>query len=171
MVVINLFGSPGTGKSTTAAKVFAALKDMGVPTELVTEFAKDLTWEQNKVALNNQIYVFANQHYRLARLEGRVHVAVVDSPLLISNLYGGDEHLHKLVLNEFNKFHNINFFLKRTKPYAPYGRTQTELESNTIADKMEQYLVDSGVVYQKTTGDDAGVKHILKTFGLYNNYD
>jgi adenylylsulfate kinase-like enzyme len=40
--VINLFGGPGTGKSTLAAALFTDLKMKGINAELVTEFAKDL---------------------------------------------------------------------------------------------------------------------------------
>lgn len=40
-LVVNLFGGPGSGKSTGAAYVFARLKMLGYNAELVTEFAKD----------------------------------------------------------------------------------------------------------------------------------
>ena len=39
--VINLYGGPGTGKSTTAAALFALIKREGYNVELVTEFAID----------------------------------------------------------------------------------------------------------------------------------
>ena len=42
-LVINLFGAPGVGKSTGAAKVFTELKQLGVNCELVGEVAKDIT--------------------------------------------------------------------------------------------------------------------------------
>ena len=42
-MIINLFGGPGTGKSTGAAYIFAKLKMCGVNCELITEFAKDMT--------------------------------------------------------------------------------------------------------------------------------
>ena len=48
MLIINLFGAPGAGKSTGAAYVFSQLKAAGVNAELVTEFAKDKVWERNK---------------------------------------------------------------------------------------------------------------------------
>lgn len=53
MIVINLFGEPGAGKSTGAAYVFAMLKMNGVNAELVTEYAKDITWEETKEAFKN----------------------------------------------------------------------------------------------------------------------
>lgn len=52
-IVVNLFGQPGAGKSTLAAYTFAKLKMMNVNCELVTEFAKDKTWEKNFTALSN----------------------------------------------------------------------------------------------------------------------
>ena len=59
MKVINLFGGPGSGKSTTAASVFSKLKIMGYNVELVTEFAKDMVWEQHDSIFDNQLLIFA----------------------------------------------------------------------------------------------------------------
>ena len=41
MLVVNLTGAPGAGKSTGAAYVFSQLKMRGINCELVTEYAKD----------------------------------------------------------------------------------------------------------------------------------
>lgn len=37
-IIVNLFGTPGAGKSTGAAYVFSQLKMHGINCELVTEF-------------------------------------------------------------------------------------------------------------------------------------
>ena len=87
MVVIDLYGSPSSGKSTCAAYVFSKLKTLGVKCELVTEFAKDLVWDGRIKALENPAFVFGNQFYKLSRLENEVDVAVVDSPLMLNVLY------------------------------------------------------------------------------------
>ena len=50
MICINFYGGPGIGKSTMAAKMFAALKTAGVKTELVGEFAKDLVYDRKAAA-------------------------------------------------------------------------------------------------------------------------
>ena len=42
MLVINLFGAPGAGKSTGAAYIFSLLKMYGINAELITEYAKDM---------------------------------------------------------------------------------------------------------------------------------
>ena len=57
-LVVNLFGAPGSGKSTAAAYIFALLKMAGINAELVTEFAKDKVWEEAKAAFENQQYLF-----------------------------------------------------------------------------------------------------------------
>lgn len=43
-LVINLFGAPGSGKSSGAAYIFSQLKKLGIDCELVTEYAKDKCW-------------------------------------------------------------------------------------------------------------------------------
>ena len=53
MVVVNMFGVPGAGKSTGAAFVFAKLKMMGINAELISEFAKDKVWEESKAPFDN----------------------------------------------------------------------------------------------------------------------
>lgn len=141
-VVVNLFGGPGIGKSTTAAEVFATLKHMGINVELVTEFAKDMVWEKSVRTLDNQIFVFANQHHRLWRLRDQVDVIVTDSPLLLSLYYGNEESetFEQLVLEEFNRFTNFNVLLQRTKPYNPAGRLQTEVQAKQIDDEVRRIL-------------------------------
>ena len=61
MLVVNLFGAPGAGKSTGAAYIFSKLKMAGINAELVTEFAKDKVWEESKAVFQNQAYIFGRQ--------------------------------------------------------------------------------------------------------------
>ena len=90
MLLINLYGAPGTGKSTGAAYIYSKLKLAEINCELVTEFAKDMVWDENKKAIYNQAYVFGNQYYRISRLENEVDVVITDSPTLLSIIYNKD---------------------------------------------------------------------------------
>lgn len=154
--IINLIGQPGAGKSTLAATVFAKLKMMGVNCELVTEFAKDKTWEQNKTALSNQIYVFAKQYYRMDRCSGKVDVLITDSPLIMSPMYNRDMDIDKplkdLVSAINQKYHNLYYYVKRVKKYNPIGRNQTESESDEIGIKLKHMLSDYNINYTEIPG-------------------
>ena len=45
-IVVNLFGGPGSGKSTFMANLFYHLKCRGVEVVMAPEFAKDSVWEE-----------------------------------------------------------------------------------------------------------------------------
>lgn len=167
-LVINLFGAPGAGKSTGAAIVFAELKKRGVNAELVTEFAKDKTWEGNATALGCQEYVFGKQSYRLARCRADVDVIVTDSPLPLSLLYAsdpallGDGAFQKVVMNVFNSYNNLNFYILRVKPYNPKGRNQTEAESDALNGPLQTLLAENKIPYCCIYGDDEGYAEIVQ---------
>lgn len=151
-VVINLFGSPGTGKSTTASQLFYLMKTAGYDVELVSEFAKDLVWESRVATMKNQIYIFGKQHHRLHRLKGQVKYIVTDCPLLLSEFYnreynGGSPVFYALVKEEIEKHNNLNIFLNRKKDYVAKGRTQNEQESDAIAVKLRELLDETGYEY------------------------
>ena len=58
MNIINIYGGPGVGKSTGAAMIFAKMKMLGINCELVTEYAKTLTYEKRfEILQENQLYV------------------------------------------------------------------------------------------------------------------
>lgn len=168
-IVVNFFGGPGAAKSTMAADVFARLKWEGINCELVQEFAKDETWqgshvskdgkwEVNAPALDNQLYVFGQQHHRIFRLLGKVEVIVTDSPIILSTIYDKDnnECLRNLVLNEFNKFNNINFVITRMKKYNPMGRSQTLQQAIKIDRDITAFLNNNSIAYEYIEGTRDG---------------
>lgn len=157
MIVVNLFGAPGAGKSTGAAYIFSQLKMLGVNAELVTEFAKDKVWENNTEVLSNQTYVFGKQHFRLSRCADKVDVIVTDSPLLLSALYNKSELLgddfNDLVAKIFKSYNSVNYYIERSKPYNPVGRLQTEQESDELADGVIRLLDKYNIQYTKRKGN------------------
>ena len=153
-----------------AALVFSRLKMLNINCELVTEFAKDKTWEKNFSALSNQVYVFAKQYFRMDRCADQVDVIITDSPLALSPYYNKDPDIHKplceLAVRIANKFNNLNYFIKRVKKYNPIGRNQTEAESDKIAIDLKNMLKDYDIPYTEVNGDlmsaDIIVNDILK---------
>lgn len=164
-LIVNLFAGPGAGKSTTRAGVFHKLKLAGYNVEEAPEFAKELTWEQRKMALGCQPYVFAHQLYSLHRLQGQVAAIITDSPLLLGNIYASPEEpnsLRQLVSDKFHSFDNINFYIQRVKPYNPSGRNQTEQEAHEIDGLVYDALVIYRIPHEIVKGDEYAVDYIVK---------
>ena len=84
--IINLYGGPGTGKSTSAAYFYYLLKAQGKNVELVREYVKDWAWEGRKISTYDQIYFLGKQVRRESMLYGKVDWIVTDSPIMM-NLY------------------------------------------------------------------------------------
>jgi len=165
-IVVNLIGSPGAGKSTLAAMVFTKLKVLGVNCELVTEYAKDKTWEKNDTALANQVYVFAKQFYRMDMCSGKVDVLITDSPLIMSPIYnkdkGIDKPLKELVRAINEKYRNLYFFVNRVKKYNPIGRSQTEEESDMISTELRKMLESYGIKYTEIPGRTESSEKVIE---------
>lgn len=175
MTVVNLFGVPSSGKSTYAAFIFSTLKSKGVSVELVTEFAKDMVWEDNDEALKNQAYIFGQQSFRLSRCKDKVDVIITDCPLPLSIFYNKDtilgESFNETVMNVFNSYENLNYFLNRKAPYSSVGRLQTEEESNALNQPMIDLLNARGIKFSEHNGDIKGCEEIIDDIMNYLTND
>jgi len=145
---INLFGGPGVGKSTIAAGLFHFMKRNGYSVELVTEFAKDLVWEDRSSTLQIQPYVSMKQFRNLARLQDKVDYVITDSPIIKDSVYARrfapelPQSYHDLLF--FLHDHlgdSINLLLTRTHSYETTGRLQTEDEAVEL-DKELRFLLE-----------------------------
>jgi adenylate kinase family enzyme len=177
--IVNLFGGPGAGKSTTAAGLFAKLKLNKIETELVTEYAKDAVYEQRNQTLKNQFYISAKQHHRLWRVieywktrgveKGFI---VTDSPLVLGLMYLQNSKTEKqfkdFLLAEYNSFRNINIFINRVKEYNPNGRMQTENEAKEIDRKIKSFLDNNKIDYVIFDGNETAPNEIFNY--LKQNY-
>ena len=163
-IVINLFAGPGVGKSTTAARIFAELKLMGVNCEMALEFAKDKVWEESFRTMDDQIYIFGKQFHRIWRLKDKVDVIICDSPLPISIVYDKEnsQAFHQLIMEQFNKFDNLNFLLERGTEYQEAGRVQTEEEAKEV-DKVVKNVLDTNNILYTTLSIDGAAKKISET--------
>ena len=165
MKVINFYGGPSSGKSTTAAGLFFNMKSLGINCELVSEYAKKLAWEKNNKLCMDQLYVTAKQNRGLERLRGQVDYAITDSPLPLAIHYAGDYHLQSfetLVMELFNSYDNINFFINRKKAYNPAGRFQTEDQAVLIDSAIKKLMYKHNILFTEVDGDEQVVEVILK---------
>lgn len=176
-IIVNLYGGPGTGKSSGAAYIFAKLKMAGVDTEYVTEFAKDKVWEGSQKVFKCQFYITGKQTFRVSRCFGEVDVIVTDSPIRLGKIYAdriGRTQLGLACVEEADQYrgNTIEIFLERVKPYNPNGRNQTEEESKEIDKTIRKMLDEQGVPYAVMRGDESGYdqvfEHVMQELAFRN---
>lgn len=151
-IVVELYGGPGTGKSTTAATVFACLKNADINAELITEYAKEWAWEGRRIGVLDQLYVMAKQLHREAKLLGRVDVVVTDSPVRLANYYVhkyGTPRTKNAAIALVDNYEEetlqqghrrMSILLKRVKAYNPKGRFEDEAAARAIDGELEEML-------------------------------
>ena len=166
--VINLWAGPGAGKSTTAAGLFFKMKTKGYKVELVTEYAKDLTYERNWDLRRDQLAVTAEQIRRQRRLIGNVDYCITDSPILLGIHYGrNDPHLSALVLGEWGRYVNANFFVRRVKPYQPWGRREDEGSARKVDEELKALMKREQIMHWDVDGDEHAPDRIMSfLFGV-----
>lgn len=159
----NLYGGPGTGKSTAAAGLFYHMKQAGISCKLVREHVKDWAWDGRSIRDWDQIYFLGKQIRRESMLYGRVPFVITDAPVLMVSFYAhkfSPRHLRGAVSDAVKGFYrhcasagivHRHIILRRPKPHDPNGRYQTEDEE--LADFVRKHmigLIDGGASYDTT---------------------
>lgn len=171
LININIFGGPGTGKSTAAAGIFYKMKSKNFKVEYIQEYAKDLSFGKDFTKLSDQLLILGEQHHRTFRVNGQVDYLVHDSPFVMGLVYLEDEtHLPKkqytkLITKMFNSYNNINIFLERNideHKYEEYGRNQTFSEALQKDGEIQKLLNDFDINYQVVKAGKNAVKDIFK---------
>lgn len=159
MKVVNLWAGPGAGKSTLGAGLFHKMKSAGEKVELVTEYAKELVYEENPLLTNN-LQILSEQDKRLRRLIGKVDYAITDSPLPLTVIYGKPPFDQPWFINAawgaFLGYDNINIYVSRVKPYYEYGRYQTEDEARKLDEHVRNLMRTWRLPYKVIPGDTDG---------------
>jgi ABC-type oligopeptide transport system ATPase subunit len=162
--IINLIGSSGSGKSTTASGLFNKMKMSHYKVELIHEYAKILTWEENHAKLANQCLILGKQSFAQDRLIGKVDFVISDSPLILSPIYTKPNYpqsIKQFSIDLFNSYNNINFFIRRVKPFVKLGRNENEEESNKIAVLIKELLQEQKIPFFEVAGDEQAPEIIL----------
>lgn len=170
--VVNLYGGPGTGKSTTAAALFSELKFRGVNCEYVQEYAKDKAWEFGTDHLGvpkvfqAQEYIFGKQHFRMRRCAQDVDVIITDSPLLLGLIYTPENFplpsLGNVIREAYHLYDNLDIFLVRNKPYNVKGRFQTEDQARQLDTEIKHLLDAEKVPYHTVAAGRDSIEQIIK---------
>ena len=168
--IINLFGAPGSGKSTVASGLFYELKLKGLNVELCSEWIKQKLYEGSPYPFKDQLYTSAKQNKKLREMLGKVDYIISDAPLLMGLVYQSSEPpiFNKLLLEYFNNYDNVNFFLERRHKYFSEGRIQTEQESDEVGMLVKSKLDEHNIKYIQLQSTEAvdRIIQILNTLGI-----
>ncbi len=164
MMVINLTGEPGAGKSTMAAGLFHQLKTRQWNTELVTEYTKELILTGDKWALADELLVFSEKYRRIKKLES-VDIVVTDSPLINSIVYGDRQFgpaagaFYEAVSGSFD---NLYFAVRRVVPYIPLGRMPDEAAAAEAGETILGHVTRLGAPLWSVDGNDDAIPKIVE---------
>lgn len=172
--VINIFGGPGTGKSTLAAALFAKMKIGGLSVELVSEYAKQMVFEnRDNVLKDDQLYIFAKQHRKLLVLRNTVDYVITDSPFIQGFVYlrqntqsiYNENEFGNLIKGTFNSYPNLNIFLEKSSAvkYEQMGRYQDEASAAAVGVSIYYDMVNMDLnINTLSAGDDNNIDTIIK---------
>lgn len=146
-ILINIYGGPGAGKSTTAAGVFYELKRIGYDCGLVTEMATELVYDEAFNVMNDQIYLFGEQWHRTFRMLGKVDFIVTDSPLLMNIVYNAfkDEEFDKFIYSRIHKLKSLDFFINRSDAFSKVGRIHNLEQSKEVDKTIKELAKNNGI--------------------------
>ena len=166
--MINIWGGPGAGKSTVAAGLFYKMKVQGSVVELVTEYAKDLNYDDAMAGMvDQQPFIFAEQNRRQHRLRKHVDFAITDSPIILGMVYGHSEgftstHFYEYAIETFKTYDNVNIFLQRNHDYQTGGRYHNEDEAIRIDSDIAKLLVGEQIPYNNVKIGPYAIAQVLE---------
>lgn len=169
MKVINFFGAPGVGKTTSTMDLTSMLKKSQIDAEPSLEVVKEYIHSNSEHLLAYQNYIFAQQERQLSILKNsnEVEFAVTDAPLLLCPFYAPKEYpvfFKELVFEIFHSYDNLNFFIHRKHAYSHQGRIHSEKESCIVSKKLHSFLINHNIKFMEidSTQDLTEIfKHIL----------
>ena len=147
-LLIEFFGGPASGKSTTSLALTSLLKvyldqysGSTMRVEYVSEAAKGLVWETGALMLGNQARLFGEQFRRLERLRGKVDIIVSDSPLWLCEFYGRRDLYPPAAWADVIRAHYANFevlpiLVNRVGRFETSGRVHDEEASTEAHDAI-----------------------------------
>jgi len=175
-LVVNMYGGPGRGKSTTAYKLIGMLKANNYKAELVVESAKEAAYTNAIHKLQDQVFLIAMHNHDLRVLDNQVDIIITDGSLLNCLAYCSEDQQIEIDLAKelYKRFNNIGFIVPRKANYMKYGRSQTKEEAVELDNKIFQsisYLPENERIdLQHLEGNDEEVlntiyKHVIEKIG------
>jgi hypothetical protein len=171
--IINVYGGPGAGKSTSAAYLYYLLKVQQQNVELVREYVKDWAWEGRKFGAYDEIYFLGKQVRHESMLFGKVDYIVTDAPVYMTAYYASiycSPTLANGVMAEAKAFYqqvvedghqHLHIMLNRIRPYDPAGRYQNESQAHAVDDGVGKMLHNRGITLINADPSEESLKKTL----------
>ena len=163
---INIYGGPGVGKSTLAARIYSDLRRGFFNVELVREIVKDYVYLGRPIKPWDYVHTFGQQfEAENLPLSAGVKSIITDSPLFLQCIYAfeNDSPAYEPLVDLCRKFDeefppfNILVVRSDATPYETIGRWQNKTEAikvdKTIRDALDQHLIDYMPINPLDDGD------------------
>lgn len=143
---ICIYGGPGSGKSSSASRIYSELKVQHRDVELVREWIKEWAYLGRKPISYDQVFAFGNQIHREDIVLRHVDFIVTDCPLLMccayAKYYGafGANSLIDIAMDFERDFPAINFYLERTVDYNDKGRYQNLDQAKEFDEHLTSFM-------------------------------
>jgi len=161
--VINFTAGPSAGKTTNGLLLAGFMKRARMNVIYLPEVALEMILQGRAAELDDQFYVFGEQHHRLYSAVGQFDFVVTDSPLFHSMHYVWDgmkkyeSGIYKnMMLNNFISviestywmYDNVTFFVDRKdREFVQAVRIHNEEESKSIDGDIRIMLDDHMIDY------------------------
>ena len=169
--IVYLYGGAGTGKSTTAAHLFALAKQEDINAELVREYIKDWVWEGREIQPGDQPYIACKQSKKERVCFADVDLIISDSPMYLGQFYEEKyytgypvvKHIIVQHMELANKagYEFVHIFLNRLKKYNPKGRFQNEAEAIQYDGEIRDLLIRENINFIDIDADVYAAQKIL----------
>lgn len=151
-LVVNAYAGPGAGKTTACLSTVAELKKRGYVVEYVSEYAKELVYDNPALldgSKENQQYILEEQLKRLDRFMGKVDIIVTDASILLNPVYLAvpDQDYTKTIGQLYKQYENFNFFVQRGEDYVQEGRMENREESLEKDQQIKDILGENNLFY------------------------
>ena len=163
---INIYGGPGVGKSTLAARIYSDLRRNFVSVELVQEVVKQYVYAGRVLKPWDYVHTFGQQfEAELLPLSAGVKTIVTDSPLFLQCIYAyecGSPVYEQLVdicriFDEEYSVRNLLVLRSGSTPYETLGRWQDKGEAiktdKMVRDALDRHLIDYIPINPMDDGD------------------
>jgi len=176
--ILNLYGGPGTGKSTSAAYLFAYLKMAQREVGLAQEYVKRWAWAKRAFTGLDEFYFLGKQIHEESMMLGKVPLIITDKPVLM-DIYYAERYASPVIaagikaavlayqqeIKDMGHNH-IHVLLNRTKAYVAAGRYQSEAEAIQMDVDIRKLLKDLDIPFIECGTDPEALRELVTKLSI-----